>query len=1057
MLLPGIAATTCPMRKRVQAGKANQRLCKPDLAEWTLLTARYRGLYCEKALRGLVIRMRSGVPWSVKGIEPEAREAAKQAAHRAGVTLGAWLNQMIMEAGTDEVGRPGERTPAQPQNPFGQFSPQQAAPQAPVMQQIDMAPVADALRDIVHRVEGSERRTSDLARRLEQTVGQLAERVELSERAMEQSSDPRTLDPLERKIQQLAERLEEAERGRSGGKRSDDKAIQTLEKAVNAVVDHLDMAERRTDESLAEIRKTLMQVATRVDEREEEEEREEALARSRALETHLQTLATRLEKMEHSVGSVGPRAVESALKAIAEKTDAEQHKATIAGMQSLLSDITHRLERAEARTDETLKAFEKTVASIARRLEDLDRPRNDVVPEAVHVIESRIEQIASRLQQNEEMTSQAAQTIERAIAGMSDSLHVTENRSRETIESLHVMLERMTDRLGRLEKDTKAALSKPLLSPQVAVGHTPGNGYVPGAQAFPVPHFDAPPASTFGGPFGVPGDARQPAPAQPGIAGFRNPFDEDTLPEQARSLPMPMPAPVRPERPGVDHQAASEPVPEIPSDIPPPFASEESDAWQEPGDDMPAPEEDDGVIPPDAPPPPLPLSESAREAHDFLAAARRAAQAAAEAGRHGQPTPGATPYGPAAGRFTAIDAEREGRRKKFIFGFLAVALVAAAAVAALRFVNGQAPIPQIGVETTGPAAKSPDALAGKPQAKSPGMTQPMDMGASTETNLHPEANPEDAGAKAASSSTSSTKETAPASTTASPATEPVSPIVPSTKPKKPARETTLQGTEEKGPTLTPAPAKPVTSAPLAAAGGQALGQVPAGEDALGAQANKGDAAAQYELGQRYADGDGVEADMAQAAYWYGLAADQGLAAAEYRIATLYEKGRGVPKDDGKARALYEKAARQGNVKAMHNLAVIYAEGRGTRQDFTTAARWFGEAAEFGLGDSQYNLAILEERGLGVKQDTMTAYKWFSIAARNGDKGAAQKRDEIAAKLDAAALARAKVAAETWTPKRPDPVANGDLGALRAARRPGLPTRPAASRAPAATSPGRRPC
>ena len=34
--------------------------------------------------------MKPGIPWSVKGIEPEAREAAKLAARRAGLTLGEW-------------------------------------------------------------------------------------------------------------------------------------------------------------------------------------------------------------------------------------------------------------------------------------------------------------------------------------------------------------------------------------------------------------------------------------------------------------------------------------------------------------------------------------------------------------------------------------------------------------------------------------------------------------------------------------------------------------------------------------------------------------------------------------------------------------------------------------------------------------------------------------------------------------------------------------------------------------------------------------------------------
>ena len=41
--------------------------------------------------------MKSGIPWSVKGIEPDVREAAKDAARRSGLTLGEWLNAAIME------------------------------------------------------------------------------------------------------------------------------------------------------------------------------------------------------------------------------------------------------------------------------------------------------------------------------------------------------------------------------------------------------------------------------------------------------------------------------------------------------------------------------------------------------------------------------------------------------------------------------------------------------------------------------------------------------------------------------------------------------------------------------------------------------------------------------------------------------------------------------------------------------------------------------------------------------------------------------------------------
>jgi len=54
-----------------------------------------------------MIRMRPGVPWNVKGIEAEAREAAQLAARRAGVSLGEYLTQLIMTEGRPGGGSSG--------------------------------------------------------------------------------------------------------------------------------------------------------------------------------------------------------------------------------------------------------------------------------------------------------------------------------------------------------------------------------------------------------------------------------------------------------------------------------------------------------------------------------------------------------------------------------------------------------------------------------------------------------------------------------------------------------------------------------------------------------------------------------------------------------------------------------------------------------------------------------------------------------------------------------------------------------------------------------------
>ncbi|WP_346899341.1 peptidoglycan-binding protein [uncultured Roseibium sp.] len=196
-----------------------------------------------------------------------------------------------------------------------------------------------------------------------------------------------------------------------------------------------------------------------------------------------------------------------------------------------------------------------------------------------------------------------------------------------------------------------------------------------------------------------------------------------------------------------------------------------------------------------------------------------------------------------------------------------------------------------------------------------------------------------------------------------------------------------------------------------------------GPMALRSAAASGNAAAEFLVGVKYTEGDGVPADLAEAAKWYQKAADQGLAPAQYRLASLYEKGRGVTKDLQKAKDWYLKAAEAGNAKAMHNLAVLYAEGAGGAPDFTQAAKWFESAAIYGIKDSLFNLGILYARGLGVEKDLTQSYKWFAIAAEQGDQDAAKKRDGVANSLDQTGLAKARLAVENFKLKAPEPAAN----------------------------------
>ena len=847
--------------------------------------------------------------------------------------------------------------------------PQQAAPQAPQPRPaIDLGPLGEAVRELVQRVDSSERRTAEMTRKLEATVGQLAHRLDQSEHEMEDRySEARAHDPLERKLQMLGERMERTERARGGLRPEDQRTIQTLEKAVSAVVDHLETAEQRTDNTLDEIRESLASLSHRVESAEQEAAREEAKRREQVLETTLLQLATRLEKMEHGVTGIGPQAVEAALKAIEEKSQAESQRAAIEKLQSNLDKIAERLERTESRTDQTVKTVESSVTNIARKLEDLDRAHRTEVPEA---LATRFEQMAQRLEHNERLTMEAAQTVERAIAGIGENLSATEGREREALTSLQAMIERMTSRLNSLEKETRAAKAQASLSPQINAAGVPG--FPPPGASFGLPGFDAPPmmSPAIGGNLGPafgPGDWD--APYRSEMRSTRSETHDAS----------------RFEAPPLASERRSEAYGDAP---PPPFAEPADDIYDD-GADMRG-DIDDGIIPPD---PEEPLQNAGeRAANDFLAAARRAAQAAAQGGSPARQEP---QYGSGAGfnsapaRYSAQD--EGGGRRRLVLG-LAASFVVLAVLAGIYVMQqgGSTPVTPA-VDLIAPTGERPVVLD-TPQV------QP-----------DPEASPEDAGASNAAAGGASS----PASATSdeTPAT-PNEALVPSPATATPAGTATLTPAAP----LTPAPSTPVEVQPV--------------QVTLMDAANRGDAAAQYEVGERHANGDGVTQDMAEAAKWFERSANQGLAAAQYRLATQYEKGRGVKQDDRLAREWYEKAAQGGNVKAMHNLAVIHAEGRGTAQDFKTASGWFAQAADYGLGDSQYNLAILNERGLGIPKNMVEAYKWLDIAARGGDEGATAKRDALATELSAEDLARAKVAAGTWRAKTPDPVANGDLSSLK---------------------------
>lgn len=133
-------------------------------------------------------------------------------------------------------------------------------------------------------------------------------------------------------------------------------------------------------------------------------------------------------------------------------------------------------------------------------------------------------------------------------------------------------------------------------------------------------------------------------------------------------------------------------------------------------------------------------------------------------------------------------------------------------------------------------------------------------------------------------------------------------------------------------------------------------------------AEKGDDAAQVEMGWFYFNGNGVEKDYVKAAKWFHKAADRGNPLAEGNLGKMYALGLGVPQDDVKAARFFRMAADKGNNDARMSLGLAYALGKGVPLDRTQAYLWLSLAEEGGM---KLAGALKKQIALEMPQESVT--------------------------------------------------------------------------------------
>lgn len=133
------------------------------------------------------------------------------------------------------------------------------------------------------------------------------------------------------------------------------------------------------------------------------------------------------------------------------------------------------------------------------------------------------------------------------------------------------------------------------------------------------------------------------------------------------------------------------------------------------------------------------------------------------------------------------------------------------------------------------------------------------------------------------------------------------------------------------------------------------------------KAEKGDPAAQYNLGLLCEAGHGVFQTAGEAVKWFQKAAFQGVAGAQLALGLKYLRGQGLTQNDAEALLWLRKAAEQGLPEAQFEVANLYRDGRGAARDLLQAAKWYRKAADRGHAVAKQNFKEVSSSNLGPVQ------------------------------------------------------------------------------------------
>jgi len=377
--------------------------------------------------------MGSQAPWSVKGIEPQTRVAAKAAAQQAGLTVGAWLSRVIMDSDSDEDKKDGPPAKGSKGTPL----PSGDDPTSPQT----IGQLTQTVKSLSKRLDQADQTGSLSLEKIEQSVSEIASRLDNAPNAPN-SNGPNdgsgALVGLQRSIVDLTTRIEMMESAEENSATA--KAIDDLDDAISKVATHVTESERRRNRSIEAIQRTLNDLSTRV--QTMESSHTDAVLE---LERGLSDLRVKLQ------------------------SEANNRISTVEEVVAANADLRHRFDSALESSRDAIAVLDRRVSESGQRLSTVDRRLSDAVKLVEQALEDRLAEtdrslagLRDRLKTFErksgDSNESALRDLESANARLSEKLEASEQRTATAITNTETALREMQEKFSRKDRQTKEAV-----------------------------------------------------------------------------------------------------------------------------------------------------------------------------------------------------------------------------------------------------------------------------------------------------------------------------------------------------------------------------------------------------------------------------------------------------------------------------------------------------------------------------------------------------------------------------------------------------------------------